>query len=267
MNNGVSIAKFNDSVPNEDFFFVSDTCAIVSDGAGGCGLYSDEWSKYLVENLPKESSIETFEDFDSWIDSIWESFYQEHEARAKQGDGLLLGKFYNEGSYATVASAWLVSDKICKWCTYGDSVVFHYNKESGILCHSFTKLSDFANPPMLVSCKEPLEESGFYHGTFDVDEQSLIFIASDALSHYILMMYAIKNKYLYQADLLEEKNQKSNNSNLLCAAELLDYDFFEDVISVLQNCSNSRETFEIKMKELNALGVLDIDDYTLVFLK
>ena len=36
MNRGVSIAKFNAHVANEDAFYSSDTCIAVSDGAGGC---------------------------------------------------------------------------------------------------------------------------------------------------------------------------------------------------------------------------------------
>ena len=55
MNRGVSIAKWNDHVANEDSFYSSDTCIAVSDGAGGCGLFADEWSHYLIEQLPKNN--------------------------------------------------------------------------------------------------------------------------------------------------------------------------------------------------------------------
>lgn len=62
---------------------------------------------------------------------------------------------YNEGSCATIAAAWITGEKKCKMDgAYGDSVV-HYSKETGVLEHSFTKLSDFSNPPRLVSCKDP----------------------------------------------------------------------------------------------------------------
>lgn len=49
----VSIAKPNDHTPNEDAVFCSPRCIAVSDGAGGCGLYADEWSRYLMEHLPR----------------------------------------------------------------------------------------------------------------------------------------------------------------------------------------------------------------------
>ena len=45
---------------------------------------------------------------------IWEPFYNEHEERAKEGDGILLNKYYNEGACATIAAAWITGDKQCK---------------------------------------------------------------------------------------------------------------------------------------------------------
>ena len=107
-----------------------------------------------MEHLPKDAPLCSFAEFDEWVDGIWEAFYNEHEERAKEGDGILLNKFYNEGSCATVAAAWKTNDEECRWIAYGDSVVFHYN------------------PPRLVSCKDPLEEEGFRSGVFHIDNAS-----------------------------------------------------------------------------------------------
>lgn len=267
MNKGVSIAKFNDITPNEDSFFVSENCIAISDGAGGCGLYSNEWSQYLIYNLPKNNPISTFGELDSWIEQIWESFYNEHELLVQQGDGLLQSKFYNEGSCATIVSGWITSAKEVRWCSYGDSVIFHYNRSSKILEHSFTKLSDFSNSPMLISCKESLEESGFKSGTFHIDKDSVVFAASDALSHYILMMYMLANRSIFSDELNDELYCRSSNSNLLHVADTLDFDFEKDVLDTLAFLIDKPLIFEEKMKELHCQGVLDIDDYTLVFLK
>ena len=128
MSYGVSIPKLNDNIPNEDSFCKSDNLIAVSDGAGGCGLFAREWSKYLIRHIPKKRVITCFAEFDKWVDGIWEAFYNEYEAVAKAGDGIFLSKFYNEGSCATVAAAWRVSDSECRWVAYGDSVVFHYNR-------------------------------------------------------------------------------------------------------------------------------------------
>lgn len=105
MSKSVSIAKPNDHMPNEDAVFCSPQCIAVSDGAGGCGLYANEWSRYLIEHLPKDAPLSSFTELDEWVDGIWEAFYNEHEERAKEGDGILLNKFYNEGSCATIAAA------------------------------------------------------------------------------------------------------------------------------------------------------------------
>lgn len=267
MNKGISIAKFNDITPNEDSFYVSENCIAISDGAGGCGLYSNEWSKYLINNLPKNSPIKTFEELDSWIEQIWESFYNEHELLVQQGDGLLQSKFYNEGSCATIVSGWITNAKEVSWCSYGDSVIFHYNRSNKILEHSFTKLADFSNSPMLISCKESLEESGFKSGVFNIEKSSVVFAASDALSHYILMMYMLANRTTFSSELNYELSCRSSNSNLLQVADTLEYDFEKDVLDTLASLVDMPLLFDAKMKELNCQGVLDIDDYTIVFLK
>ena len=267
MNRGVSIVKWNDHVANEDSFFSSDTCIAVSDGAGGCGLFADEWSQYLIEQLPKNKPITSFTELDEWVNGIWESFYNEHEEKAKQGDGILLNKFYNEGSCATIAVAWKINEKVAKWMAYGDSVVFHYSFQTGILEYSFTKLADFSDPPRLVSCKDPLEEESFRCGDFDLDESSVVFAASDALSHYILMMYELAHCKEFGEELAEEYLKQSGNSQLLKTAETMKFDFWKDVLQSLLDATSSSSWFELYLKELNSKGILDMDDFTLVYFK
>lgn len=264
MVNGVSIAKLSENVPNEDSIFFSDNCIAVSDGAGGCGLYADEWSRYLIEQLPKENAICSFSELDKWVDGIWKSFYNEHEERAKEGDGILLNKYYNEGSCATIAAAWLSNEKECRWMTYGDSVVFHYSHKTGVLEHSFTRLADFSNSPRLVSCKDPLEEEGFRGGTFYLDETSVAFAASDALSHYILMMYELSKRSDYTDELDEERLKQTSNSLLLMNADKLNIDFEKNVLSPLLKSLSTKENFLSLMRQLNEQSLIDIDDYSMV---
>ena len=264
MHRGVSIAKINDTVANEDSYFVSEQCIAVSDGAGGCGLFANEWSRYLIEHLPKEQPITSFGELDACVDGIWELFYKEHEEKAKCGDGILLSKFYNEGSCATIAAAWMLSDTKCRWMAYGDSVVFHYNRRMGVLEHSFTKLSDFCNSPRLVSCKDPLEEEGFGSGVFSLDESSVVFAASDALSHYILMMYELSKCMDYREELIEEALKQSSNSQLLKTAETFNFDFEKDVVDLLLDASESEGSFKKCIEELYGKGVIDMDDFTFV---
>lgn len=266
MNGGTSIAKINDTVANEDAFFSSPQCIAVSDGAGGCGLFADEWSRYLIDKLPKDRPITTFAELDEWVDCIWEAFYDEHEQRAKCGDGIFLNKFYNEGSCATVAAAWLLPDNRCRWMAYGDSVVFHYNRNTGILEHSFTRLADFSNPPRLVSCKDPLEEEGFRSGVFVQDASSVVFVASDALSHYILMMYELSKCQDYREELAEEYLKQSSNSQLQKAAETVSFDFGKDVVEKLLHASENERSFKSHIEHLYEKSLIDMDDFTFAWI-
>lgn len=256
----LSLSKFDQESVNEDSVYATSSIIAVSDGAGGGGLYAEKWSAYLIENIPKQP-ITTFEELDSWIESIWEPFYNDCEVVAKKSGGLLLDKFYDEGSFATLAVAWKESNHVVKWMSYGDSVVFHYNMRIGILEHSFTSLSDFNNPPYLINCKDPLDENGFRTGVFNITEDSYLFCASDALAFYILLIYELSQCSIYHYDL--EKLELSNGKNvqhLKCA--MLQKMDFETSIKKLLNC-RTKINLERHIRKLLKLGLISIDDYSI----
>ena len=100
-----------------------------------------------------------------------------------------------------------------------------------------------------------------------IGKDSVVFVASDALSHYILMMYELSKCNEYYEELTEERNAQSGNSQLLMTAETMKIDFRNDVIQPLLNATVSEEAFAEYVKGLYAKGVLDIDDYSLVVLQ
>lgn len=260
---GQTIAKFTEKYANEDAVFAYGNCIAVSDGAGGYGVFADEWSGYLINNLPKTEPLTDFQSLDQWLDNIWEDFYNHHEEKAREVDGILLNKFYNEGSCATLVAVWKIDDNQCRWMAYGDSVVFHYNRATQRLEHSFTKLTDFEQSPFLINCKDPLIESKAYFGTFNTDASSVVFVASDALSHYLLMMYELKRCNEYADELIEERNAGTLNSQLLMAAESIHLaDYYTDVLKPLIESAESAEKFGNHMQKLHTDGILDIDDYS-----
>ncbi len=261
---GVSIPKWNDKVVNEDAFSAADHRIAVSDGAGGCGVFANEWSQYLVDQLPTVLPITKFGELDRWVDGLWEAFYNAHEQQAKEGDGMLLNKFYTEGSCATVAVAWRTGTNRWTWMAYGDSVVFHYSRKTKILSHSFTRLADFSHPPRLVSCKDPLEPEGFRSGTFETDDTSIVFAASDALSHYLLMRYELSHCDSYQQELEEELTASTLNAQLLRMAQEESLDFEQGVLQPLLRSATSEHDFSHYLLSLYQKGVLDVDDCTLV---
>ena len=257
-----SITKFEDGVLNEDAVYASASCIAVSDGAGGGGVFAERWSQYLVYNLPS-TPITTFESLDGWIESIWERFYNECEQWAKkQQDGMFLNKFYDEGSFATLAAMWLTDEGMC-WMAYGDSVVFHYNRRTKILEHTFTKLADFNKPPYLINCKDPLQPEGFRCGTFSGDRDSVFIVTSDTLAHYILMMYLVAHKDSMGEELNNAIEAQSKNSQLVKTAMALPrVRFKRDVIDKLVHCAGHKSNLTRYLQALRRKGLIGHDDYS-----
>lgn len=257
----ISIAKFEEGIVNEDAAIAKENVIAVSDGAGGGGVFAERWSDYLVNHL-SDKPIKSYKAFDKWIDSIWEPFYNECEEEAKKIGGLFLNKFYDEGSFATLVAVW----KNGVWISYGDSVAFCYNKKTGELQHSFTRLANFNNPPYLINCKDPLDEKGFRSGKFKVDNNCIVFATSDTLAHYILMMYEVAHRDWYGEELIEAIDAQTKNSNFVKAAmRLRKIDFAKDVIQKLENCKYPK-LLKSHIERLKRWGFIGHDDYSLVIM-
>ena len=257
----ISIAKFEKGIVNEDAVIAKKDVIAVSDGAGGGGLFAERWSQYLVDHLP-DKPIKNYKAFDKWIEGIWEPFYNDCEKEAQKIGGLLLNKFYDEGSFATLVAVW----KNGMWISYGDSVAFCFNRKTKELQHSFTRLVDFNNPPYLINCKDPLNEKGFRKGQFKIDKNCFVFAASDTLAHYILMMYEVAHKDMFADELLEAINAQTKNSNFIKTAMSSEgIDFEKDVFGKLQNCT-TWPIFQNHIKGLKKKGLIAHDDYSLAIL-
>ena len=262
----VSIARFGESV-NEDAALAQDCLIAVSDGAGGGGVYADEWSQYLLNCLPA-TPFASFSEMDKWVDGIWEPFYTQHEVSAKQQGGLFLDKFYDEGSFATLVAVWRESPSLCKWISYGDSVAFCYDRITHKLQHSFTRLKDFNLPPYLINTNNPLNEKGFRSGTFDVSNHSIVFATSDALAHYIIMMYRVLEDRHETTEIKDAIDVSSRNSNILLAAKAWEGKSFEvDILNKLLSSSKNKGNFQRHLRSLWKQGVLALDDYSFTLME
>jgi hypothetical protein len=256
----LSIPKIKDSFVNEDAAKATRTLIAVSDGAGGGGVFADKWSQYLVEHLPDEP-IADYHAFDNWIDSIWEPFYKEYEEVASREGGMLLNKFYDEGSFATIVAVWNDGH----WISYGDSVAFCYDRKTGRLQHTFDRIVNFNNPPYLVNCKDPTDAKGFTYGQFEITEDSTIFAASDALSHYIIMMYEVSHKEQFADELQEAIDAQTKDSNFIKTAMRMKYLDFVKTLDVLLGLKH-KGNFKQHLQKLYKDGLLGYDDYSLVIL-
>ena len=152
--------------------------------------------------------------------------------------------------------------------SYGDSVAFHYNFATRKLEHSFGSLSDFDNPPYLINCKDELNGVGFRSGTFETDSNSIVFVTSDALAHYIIMMYEVFNNETFLEELHKAESNHSKNENYIKAAKALgNFDFEKEVIRKLLRCAGNEVNFRRHIMKLIKLGLLAFDDYSIAFLK
>lgn len=258
-----SVTKFGYEI-NEDFAISNGKhkYIAISDGAGGGGVYAERWAKFLCEKLPHKA-ISEFNALDSWVDDIWEEFYNQHEEMAKTEGGMFLQKFYEEGSFATLAAMWIEGDKV-HWISYGDSVVFVYNKTNKTLFSSITNLSEFNNPPFLISTSNPLNESGFKSGTLEIHDDDIMFCTSDALAHYILMMYQLDNMHIYKRDIIEAVESKTKNSNyIITAKEYIKNTNFNQILNEIIQSSRRINTFRKAMQTLSKNNLIAFDDYSI----
>lgn len=257
-----TIGKIGENSTNEDSVRACDGFLAVSDGAGGGGLYADRWSAYLLQKLP-DNQFDSFDELDSWVGDIWEEFYQECEAEAQKVGGLLLNKFYDEGSFATLATVYRLCEYKYQWMSYGDSVAFCYNHKTKQLQHSFTALADFSKPPYLISLISPLDAGGFRSGVFEADENCTIFCASDTLSHYLLMMYYCTDYEKYKQELDDAILHDAKHANHIRTALAMDYDFEQSALMPLFFSLATEGDFRNHLQELLQKGLIGVDDYSL----
>lgn len=245
----------------EDACMATSMYIALSDGAGGGGVLADRWARYLVEHT-SQKAIDSFEAFSAWMDEIWEPFYKEAEAIAKEQGGMFLNKFYEEGSYATYVAAWRVEPQHVRWMAYGDSAVFLYDFKTQNLQCSFPHLSDFAQAPYLVNCPNEPQEEGFSTGVWELvnPRHSAVFACSDALAHYVLASYLLWKGQLTTTDEL------SKNINLQHLIEMRHADFQKDVLRPLLHAMQSN-SFADHCRKLYRGQFVALDDYSMAVLQ
>lgn len=101
---------------------------------------------------------------------------------------------------------------------------------------------------------------------FSIDDVSIVFAASDALSHYVLMMYELSKSEEFESELMELRMKRTSNSQLLQMAEKEALKFYDDVLNPLLRSVDSEADFKELMESLCVKKLIDTDDYTLAIL-
>lgn len=258
----VSIPKENNYNLNEDAISSFRCGLALSDGAGGGGLFAEEWSKYLVSNIP-HNPILSWEELDAWLSEIWEEYYLAQEQVAQSLGCLALEKFYDEGSYATLSAIWIdKTNNLSYWMCYGDSVVFHYRLHHKLLEYTISSINDFNKTPYLINCKTSPERLGFNSGKFKLYDDSIVFICSDALSHYILLMYYLNHKDKYSSILEQAMQFHTRYAFCVKTAYHIGCKDFNKVLSNLISSCKNKANFRRHLSSLERKGLLVQDDYS-----
>ena len=127
--------------------------------------------------------------------------------------------------------------------------------------------SSIINMKYLLNFNNPLKEDGFRSGVFNISKDIVVFAASDALAHYILMMYEVCESGTSADDLSSALSAGSRNSNFIRSAEALKgLSFEQDVLNKLLRCMNNKGNFKQHLQALFKKGLLGLDDYSLAIL-
>lgn len=260
-----SVPKNEQDTVNEDFAGATCNRIAVSDGAGGGGVFAELWSKTLIDNLPP-LPIQNNIELNDWMDSFADDFYNHCEEMAKEKGGLFLDKFYEEGSYATLSVIWKISPSSCRWIMYGDSTVFCYNFRTKELRSSVQSLSKYDEPPFLLCTISQTEDDGFVSGMFEsLDKDSIVFVCSDALSHFLLMLYQLENKDKYLTSITDSFESHTKTSNFIKMASHSGISFECALNKILS--SDSEASFANTLYAYEKVGLLGHDDYSFAYFK
>ena len=119
----------------------------------------------------------------------------------------------------------------------------------------------------MINCKDALLKEGFKSGIFHTDNHSTVFVASDALAHYILMMYKVAHREQFSQELdIAESNHTKNENYIKTAKAMQKIDFEKDVLNKLFRCIGNQTNFQRHIKSLIRKGLIAYDDYSLAMM-
>lgn len=259
----ITIGKISDSGTIEDCSRSSKNMIAVCDGAGGCGIFTDEWSKYLINNLNDNKPIKSYTQLCQWIDGIWEPFFDKKQSEINSADSFVQNKFYDEGSYSTLAAMWRCGPKrkMIYWCTFGDTACFAYSNTTGkltLLSHKIVQ--EYHSNPNLINWKSIPSTKGFRSGKTMARKNTVFFIVSDALAYYITMAY----------ELTKGKNNIDHTALINIALKIKEKginNFSKNIIKPLMHSTKSEECFTSHIKQLYESGRINNDDYSISWIK
>ena len=258
-----SIAKRDGDYPSQNQDFAHPDLWALSDGAGGTGFYAAEWAEYLCRKLP-ETPFESKEAFSEWFEGIREPFLTLKRAEATLNFPDILEDYNREGSSATLVVVWPLEGNHVRVLSYGDSAAFLFDSAGKLKQRTIPRLVQFTEDPYLLNSTEPLLPEQLLWETWTLDLNDTLLMASDALSQWILIQYALHTPEL-QPEIEETLATPYGLGNLIirCQEAHDSSSDFLTVLSRLTEACQSENNFANFTRELFQKGQLALDDYTL----
>ena len=247
---------------NEDAFIIRPNRIAIADGAGGTGIVTNKWAQKLVENIPPKPIISAAA-LNHWIEDFWEDFYQEN-IEAVRNDPWQLNKFESEGSGATLAAIWQVSDNVFDYISYGDSALFIYDKRQGTLQvqENLKSINSFTTTPPLINWNsEQIDVNHFYREKFSLSANQAAILTTDGLGMFL------HGAYLSLSNQVNEDILSVKMRNIVNFFQRNQEVKFDDLMQAAYESLNSNETFSRLMKGWHETKFLPNDDYTLIWLE
>ena len=92
-------------------------------------------------------------------------------------------------------------------------------------------------------------------------------MTSDALAHYVIMMYAISHQESNTEEIRAAEREMSKNSNMLKKAMAMkDFNFETGVIEKLRRVVYDDAVFRKWLRSLSDKGLLAMDDYSVAIM-
>lgn len=257
-----TLTKFGEK-NNEDSFAIHDNFYVLSDGAGGLGMFAKEWADTLTHNLKHFTDFNTLE---TEIHQLKIQFYEKQENFLEHHREYFADKFFTEGSAATLVLAGCIENSI-HLISYGDSGVFAYNKQTKSLTTNLNAdiLSSY---PELINCiSSNIHSNKWYHKVLCLAKVDYLILASDAVAQYLRLVYAVNHN---EKDFLEQlyslKTAISSKVEFFLKHKAV-LPCFDELIQRCIHALASSDTFEQFCKELHEKQFLDYDDYTLMIIE
>jgi hypothetical protein len=280
----VSIANFLDKTEseNEDFASIdsnkNDLYSLykITDGAGGSGVFSKEWSKYLSENIPQNPSDFADDKSKDWFNIISKGFYDDIIAKQDLSDLVLQRKVFKEGSYATLTVCWLdrQSNELFT-SSIGDSCFFYFEKSnqkhSLKAISSLNQQNEIDEAPNLLNWNIELEKE-LPFDSFEIEHDFILILASDSLSKWILLNiamldFSILTETHFNTNFINSLNSEKYQSRKLNIKLGSNFKDLNDLFDYLKSVSKDNEIFKQSMKLLYENDELEIDDYSLIYVE